>query len=399
MTDKAGDISLLIKKHIHNKLSEDEWSRLKTWRNESLENEKVFNELINEESLLQALKEIYQFEEDRVRDQGGNVVDMHTEKTNWLKNTIAAALIVGLICMVWMFAVSDRKDKKVIVDTRPEQAIQDFAPGGNKAILTLDNGKTIILDNQQNGIIAEQGQAIINKKQDGELVYSNERNLNKDNDVVKYNIVTTPRGGQYQLALPDGSKVWLNAASSLKFPVRFSGAKRVVQLSGEGYFEVAHSTVFGNRVPFEVQVDNGMKVEVMGTHFNVMAYEEEKESKTTLIEGKVKVIMGGAVYLQPGQQALLSDAAGNLRVKRDANVEEAIAWKNGRFKFERTELSAVMRNLARWYNVEFEIDKKVPKKFFTGELSRQLKASEALSIVEFAGIHTKIEGKKIIVMP
>jgi transmembrane sensor len=251
----------------------------------------------------------------------------------------------------------------------------------------------------QNGISAEQGQATINKKQDGELVYSNERNLNKDNDVVKYNIITTPRGGQYQLTIPDGSKVWLNAASSLKFPVRFSGVKRVVQLSGEGYFEVAHVTAGGERVPFEVQVDNGMTVEVIGTHFNVMAYTEEKETKTTLIAGKVKVIKGAAVHLEPGQQALLSDAADNLRVKRDANVEEAIAWKNGRFKFDRTELGAVMRNLARWYNVEFEIDKNVPKKFFTGELSRQLKASEALSIVEFAGIHTKIEGKKIIVMP
>lgn len=414
MTDRASDISILIRKHIQKDLSEDERIRLTSWRNESFENEKVFNELIDEESVQQALREMYQFEQEQGESQSANVVDLYNTKNSWLKYSVAAAVIIGLISMVWVFAVRDRKGKEVVVaDTKTKQTIQDIAPGGNKAILTLEDGSTIVLEDKGNGVIAAQGQMTVNKTQDGELVYKADhagKTKSEADGPVKYNTISTPRGGQYQLTLPDGSKVWLNAASSLKFPVRFTEGKRVVQLSGEGYFEVAHITAAEKRVPFEVQVDNGMTVEVLGTHFNIMAYSEEKETKTTLLHGKVKVISGagiqqsggnmpGAVYLQPGQQALLSDAADNLRVKKDANIEEAIAWKNGKFKFERADLSAVMRNLARWYNVEFEIDKSVPEKFFTGEIPRQLKASEALSIIEFAGIHCKIDGKKIKVMP
>lgn len=398
-------IGLLISKYLCDTLEENEQQDLEHWLNRHPANRQKFEELTNPNHLSKKMRDwnaisadeeaVWQRIEERVMPfakQRGLV-----RRMNLLK--MAAAAVVLIFVSAAIYFISNRKVKKAPVAIVPVEKIQDLDPGGNKAVLTLEDGSTIVLDNKGNGVIAEQGHTIINKKQDGELVYSPERSLKSKEVAVTYNTVTTPRGGQYQLTLPDGTKAWLNAASSLKFPVRFSGSRRVVELSGEGYFEVAHVTAGGERVPFEVQVENGMNIEVLGTHFNVMAYNEENETKTTLLEGKVKVIKGAAVYLSPGQQALLSNAAGNLRVKKDANIEEAIAWKNGKFKFEHTGLSAVMRNLARWYNVEFEIDKNVPEKFFTGEISRQLKASEALSIIEFAGIHWKIEGKKIKVLP
>lgn len=417
MTDRVGDIAMLIKKHIQGELTENEKDQLTNWINESEGNQKVFEELTNESTLQQAMKDLYEFKQARDNSQSASVVSLGSRKTNRVKYMAAAAVLLAVVCMVWLYT-SNRPEKQVAV-TKPESksTIQDIAPGGNRAVLTLADGSTIILDNAHNGLIAEQGKTAINKKQDGELVYniSSVQRGGANSPLTThhsptYNIVSTPRGGQYQLTLPDGSKVWLNAASSLKFPVSFRGAARTVQLTGEAYFEVAHVTMPGNndRMPFEVEVSNGMKVQVLGTHFNIMAYAEEKETKTTLLQGKVKVVNGEwsmvngqkqAVVLQPGEQAQLAGTGGKLQVQKDANVEEAVAWKNGLFKFEHTDLKTVMRQLARWYDVQVEYAPEVPEKYFTGEISRKLNASEVLSVIEFAGVHCKIEGKKIKVLP
>jgi ferric-dicitrate binding protein FerR (iron transport regulator) len=413
MTDRAGDIATLIKKHIHNELTDNEKDQLTGWISESEENQKVFDELTNERTLQQAMKDLYEFKQARDNGEQAPVVSLNSGKTNWIKYTVAAATIIAVVGMVWLFTSSKNKGKQIVVaDTATTNTIQDIAPGGNKAVLTLADGKTIILDSAHNGLIAEQGNTAISKKQDGELAYDvPDRPLPKPAPLA-YNTVSTPRGGQYQLTLPDGSKVWLNAASSLKFPVSFIGNERTVQLSGEAYFEVAHATMPGSaeRMPFIVEVNNGMKVQVLGTWFNIMAYEEEKETKTTLLQGKVKVIReagpqgpGGsdpaAVYLQPGQQALLANTGASLRVLKEANVAEAVAWKNGLFKFEHTDLKTVMRQLARWYDVQIEYAQGVPEKYFSGDIPRKLNASEALSVIEFTGVHCKIEGKKIKVLP
>lgn len=416
MTDRTGDIAMLIKKHIQDELTDNEKDQLADWISESEENQKVFEELTNESTLQQAMKDLYEFKQARNNSQSASVVSLDSSKTNWVKYMVAAAVFLAVVCMVWLYT-SNRPGKQVAV-TKPEtkKAIQDIAPGGNKAVLTLADGSTIILDNLQNGLIADQGTTAINKKQDGELVYNSSVQRGGANSPLTthhspaYNTVTTPRGGQYQLTLPDGSKVWLNAASSLKFPVSFTGASRTVQLTGEAYFEVAHVTMPGSaeRMPFEVEVNNGMKVQVLGTHFNIMAYLEEKETKTTLLQGKVKVVNGEwskvngqnqTVVLQPGEQAQLAGTGGNLRVQKEANVAEAVAWKNGLFKFEHTDLKTVMRQLARWYDVQVEYAPGIPEKYFTGEISRKLNASEVLSVIEFAGVHCKIEGKKIKVLP
>jgi transmembrane sensor len=401
MTDIAGDIAVLIMKHVKDQLTEEERGRLMGWISESEDNAQVFNELTQEDSLQKAVKELYVFRQTNDEGQATSVVDLYSTRTNWLKYISVAVIFIAVVCMVWLYMVKNSGEKQVAVtNTATKKTIQDIAPGGNKAVLTLADGSTIVLDNKDNGVIAEQDKTTINKKEDGQLEYKAPV-LTPAERTIRYNTITTPRGGQYQLTLPDGSKVWLNAASSLKFPVNFSGKERMVQLTGEAYFEVALVTIPGSgaRMPFEVQMNNGVKVQVLSTHFNIMAYEDEKESKTTLLQGKVKVENGQqqTVVLQPGEQSLLTQSG--LRVKKDADVAEAVAWKDGKFKFVHSDLKAVMRNIARWYDVQIEYDTNVPEKYFTGEISRKLNASEALTIIEFAGVHCKIEGRKIKVLP
>jgi ferric-dicitrate binding protein FerR (iron transport regulator) len=404
MTDRAGDIVMLLKKHIANELTEVEKNQLKGWINESEENQKVFDEMTHEDSLQKAMRDYFEFKDAHDDKQDSPVVDLYSSNrgSGWLKIAAAAVIVLVLGISYYVYTIKRTDQTAVVTNAGIKKTPQDIAPGGNKAVLTLADGSTIILDSAKDGVIAEQDKTIVRKKQNGELEYNSQHTTNSS---LTWNIVTTPRGGQYQLTLPDGSKVWLNAASSIKFPVSFTGATRTVQLTGEAYFEVAHVSLPGSkeRMPFEVQVNNGMKVQVLGTHFNIMAYEEEKEAKTTLIQGKVKVIKEASnsattsVLLQPGQQAQLSNS--DLRVQKDADVAEAVAWKEGKFKFVHTDLKAVMRNLARWYDVQIEYAPNVPDKFFTGEISRRLNASEVLSVIEFAGVHCKIEGKKIKVLP
>ncbi|OQP59680.1 hypothetical protein A3860_36535 [Niastella vici] len=393
MTDREDDIAKLIKRHNQGELTDNERNTLIDWVNESDENRRVFNELTSENGVQLAVREMYAFKRQHHTNEPA-VVELYQGKTYWFKYILAAAAIIAVVSMVWMFAINSRKNNPVAVTkTVTKKTFQDLAPGGNKAVLTLADGSTIVLDNKSNGVIAEEGKTTINKKEDGQLEYK-AQGLAATEGAARYNTISTPRGGQYQLTLPDGSKVWLNAASSLKFPVEFSGKERVVQLTGEAYFEVVHKDL-----PFQVVVNNAMKVQVLGTHFNIMAYEEEAAVKTTLLQGKVRVEneQQQAVTLQPGEQSLLT--SGGLKVKTDPDVAEAVAWKDGKFKFVHADLKAVMRNLARWYDVQIEYDKNVPEKSFSGEISRRLNASEVLSVIEFAGVHFKIEGKKIMVLP
>jgi transmembrane sensor len=399
MTDKAGDIAMLLKKHIHNELTDDERRTLNNWIEESNENRQVFNEMTNQDSLRDAMQEFYAFTRDHVQEPPAAVVDMHPGKTNWIKYLLAAAAVIVTVSLVWLFAINRTGRQVSFTDTATEKMTPDILPGGNKAVLTLADGSTIKLDDARNGVIAEQGKTVINKK-NGELVY-NEGKVKVPDNTIAWNTVTTPRGGQYQLSLPDGSKVWLNAASSLRFPVSFSGEKRIVELEGEAYFEVAPSSGKNGKRPFIVEV-NGMEVEVLGTHFNIMAYTDEPDTKTTLIEGSVKVSNGSSMaMLKPGQQALMKTGttATGIRINKEADITEAIAWKDGNFQFNNADLQTVMRPIARWYDVNVSYEGQLPEKRFTGRMSRNMKASEVLSGIEFIGAHFKIEGKKIVVLP
>jgi transmembrane sensor len=283
----------------------------------------------------------------------------------------------------------------------------DFAPGGERAVLTLADGSTVFLDSASQGRIASQGNATIMKNGDGELAYQVSKN---DKTIAGMNTISTPAGGQYSIKLPDGSQVWLNAKSSITFPTAFFDNERRVKVQGEVYFEIKKD----KGRPFVVDVDGRQQVIVTGTHFNVNAYADEPEIRTTLLEGAVRVARAnsGNLQLVPGEQASFRSGGppggppgGNFR-KATVDVTEAVAWKNGLFQFRETSLTTIMRDIGRWYNVEVTYPEGVPQKRFSGKLHRNSKASEILEILKFAGVNFRIEGSdsagysgRIVVLP
>ncbi|SDG24611.1 FecR family protein [Chitinophaga filiformis] len=261
-------------------------------------------------------------------------------------------------------------------------------PGSNKATLILEDGTTVSLDSTGNQTI-RQGNTIV-QRNNGQLLYSGQPATAK----LSYNILATPKGGQYQVVLPDGTKVWLNAASRLKYPVAFTGSERLVELEGEAYFE----TVKDAHKPFKVKAGE-FEVQVLGTSFDVMAYKDEKNTHTTLISGAVKVASEKeSRLLQPGQQAVVNTNAG-IGVNT-VNTDEVIAWKNGYFSFRDADIAAVMRQLERWYDVTVSYPSGIPKGTFSGEMGRGLTLSEALKILEQTNVNFKIEeGRHIVILP
>ncbi len=264
-------------------------------------------------------------------------------------------------------------------------------PGGNKAVLTLSDGSHIELDEMANGEIAKESGVKITKTADGRLLYTVREGLAHVKPA--FNTISTPKGGQYQIALPDGTMVWLNAASSLKFPSSFTGNDRLVSLTGEAYFEVAKD----KKKPFKVQTEQ-QEVEVLGTHFNINAYDDEGVVKTTLIEGSVKVKLPSnkSALLKPGEQSLVSN---DIKVNQvDAN--SAIDWKQGLFWFNDESIYSIMRQFSRWYNIEVEYRGDVRNVRFGGQVSRMKNLAQVLRIMELTkSIQFRVEGNKIIVMP
>jgi transmembrane sensor len=306
-----------------------------------------------------------------------------------IRKIAVAASIVGLIITGFFLIGHDSSKQIVKTDTKERRFRNDVAPGGYKATLTLADGSVILLDDANNGTLTQQGDAKVIKL-DGKVLYDLVANTKQ----VVYNTISTPRGGQYQLALPDGSMVWLNATSSVRFPTAFTGNDRRVEITGEAYFEVAKDPAR----PFIVSVNNA-EVQVLGTHFNINAYNDEEEVKTTLLEGSVKFVNGaGNIILRPGQQSQLSKD-GIIKLENSVNVEEVIAWKNGRFNFENAGIEMIMRQLSRWYDVEIEYNGKTDD-LFIAEMPRDIKLSDALKALELTGrVRFEIDGKKIIVMP
>jgi transmembrane sensor len=270
------------------------------------------------------------------------------------------------------------------------QAMADLSPGTDRAVLRLSDGTLIALDSAHKGDIAQQGNTHILKPDNGHIVYTpNTLGM----ATIQYNTVLTPRGGQYQVTLPDGSHVWLNAASSLRFPTAFTTGQRIVQLTGEGYFEIAKR----KEAPFLVQVGN-TQVQVLGTHFDIMAYPEDHILKTTLLEGGIKITNGAQAHvLSPGQQVQLQ-TDGSLKVVTDPSADRAISWVAGDLQFSRDSLTTIMNQIARWYDVDIEYEGH-PTQTFTGIVSRQNNASEVMKYLEESGgVHFRIDGKKIIIL-
>jgi transmembrane sensor len=307
----------------------------------------------------------------------------------WVKLGAAAAFLIFVGFGAYVFMSQKKQAGSNIAKTQPAH---DVMPGGNRAVLTLANGKTIYLDNAKNGVLAKEGNAHINKTRDGQLVYRADQNSSAS-QTSEINTIATPRGGQYQLVLNDGTKVWLNSASSLSFPAVFTGKTREVEITGEAYFEVAKNAA----KPFKVKT-NHVVVEVLGTHFNIMAYNDEAVMKTTLLEGSVKISnRQNTNFLKPGQRASLNQN-GEISVVDDPDADDAIAWKDGLFQFRDAGIEAIMRQAARWYNVDVSYEGKVPVREFTGRISRNVKASELLGMLKYAGVNFKIEDKHITIM-
>jgi transmembrane sensor len=309
------------------------------------------------------------------------------KKSVWLRVAAAAAVLVFLSTGLYFMFNGANRGNAVVYKT-------DIKPGNNKAILTLASGKTIALTDVKNGELANDGNAIISKAANGDVVYHIYDTANVK--ALTYNTMTTPRSGQYHLVLADGTNVWLNAGSSITYPTVFPGNERKVEITGEAYFEVAHNAA----KPFRV-VTRGQAVEVLGTHFNVNAYADEPVIKTTLLEGSVKVTQNENIaMLIPGQQAQVKRGMGNaaIQIIEHADTDEAIAWKNGLFQFNKASIESIMRQASRWYNVEVSYsDNKRPVKTFTGSISRNTNLSQLLEILSYTGSRFEIDGKKIIV--
>jgi hypothetical protein len=312
----------------------------------------------------------------------------------WYQLGIAASILILITTGLFFYSNRTADDKIAAKVVETKDSI--ITPGDDKAILTLSDGTKIILEDAKNGILANQAGVSIQKTSDGELLYSFSNSANtvapETKENIIYNKIETPVGGKYQVNLPDGSKVWLNSSSSLRFPALFNGNTREVELSGEAYFDVSKN----KSKPFKV-ITKDQIVEVLGTQFNINSYSDEGPIKTTLIEGSVKIIYKDkVVLLSPGQQFQPKESVAAVV---EADTEEVVAWKDGYFIFKNEDIKSIMRKVSRWYNVEVSYSGNIPEVGFGGNISRSKDISEVLDVLQLTNaIHFKVEGRRITVM-
>ncbi|WP_448104339.1 FecR family protein [Pedobacter panaciterrae] len=383
-------IADLISGYLLNELNDSELQELEQWINTSAEHREIFESVLDESSLEHQGRVYTSVDVDlalvKAKQQLKFVNSPETNTDNRIKllwRRIAAVAAIFLICAIGVYYFNKAG---VSTDLAKQSEIN---PGSNKATLTLANGKKIVLSDAVKGKLANEAGVVITKAADGMLVYEIKAQNEQDN--LQINTLSTANGEQYQVRLPDGTRVWLNAATSLKYPSSFSGTKeRRVELSGEAYFEVTKDKAH----PFIV-VTKQQSVEVLGTHFNVNSYADEEITKTTLLEGAVKI--NGSVLLSPGEEAL-QPKSGALAIHK-VDTENAVAWKNGLFIFENETLNAAMNKIARWYDVEVRYqDTNLQLLTVGGSISRFDKVTEVLSLFEKAGnIQFAIKGRTIII--
>ena len=274
----------------------------------------------------------------------------------------------------------------------PATPVANIQPGQRGALLTLSDGKVVNLDSLHNGQVAIQGSATVNIRED-QLVYGSDQSTGE----VLYNTLSTPKGRQYSLVLPDGTRVWLNAATSITYPTVFSGNERRLKVSGEAYFEVAADA----HKPFYVEVLHAGAIQVLGTSFAVNAYGDNGRYATTLFDGKVRVDAAGReMVLMPGQQALIrgeSNGVQEMTLETQPDLEQALAWKNGIFNFRHANLNSVLQQLGRWYDVEIIYEGEPPYRVFGGEITMDLQLEQALRILQDMNVEHRIEGRKLII--
>ncbi|HVY75196.1 MAG TPA: FecR domain-containing protein [Puia sp.] len=385
---KAERIAYLIAGYINKSLTSDEQDELDNWVAESDHNILLFEELIDEKNLAAMVARLSTLDKE-------GAAEMAIEKIRAVRRVrsirilaIAASFLV-IVAGAYFFQTKTVNPKSQV----HEALVSDVPPGGNHAILKLSSGNIIQLDTIAVGKLNAAQLGSVVKIDSGLLSYSGEPQIKLD-DASIWNQLIVPRGGQYQVILPDNTHVWLNTSSSLKYPVSFSGKSRAVELTGEAYFQVAKDPVR----PFIVTVNNG-SVEVLGTHFNVNGYLDNNQTNTTLLAGSVKVHTGlSQTMLNPGQQVGW-DISGKLYPKIEVDTEAVTAWQRGLFSFEKGDIEEIMLQVARWYDVEIVYHGKIHE-HFTANIERNVPVSQLLRLLEnTGGVHFQVDGKKIIVNP
>lgn len=389
---KAERIAALIAAHLKGTITGEEADELDNWITESDENLELFENLTDEDNIEHAMQQYLQAEKKK-----GSAFDelrgtIQQGKRNrrllpWPLVVAASVLIVAGGIYLLSYNNPHTSNEKPVA-YKAEQG--DVQAGSDKAVLTLSDGRTVILDSSRPGVIANDGAVSIQQSQSGLIVYSG------TGAAMVYNTVSTPRAGQYRMVLGDGTKVWMNAESVLRFPADMNASPREVELNGEAYFEVASNPAKPFRVRLLVDGAEKATVEVLGTHFNANAYGGEEAVSTTLLEGSVKVEKGTASsVLLPGQQAIIGN---NIQVRR-VEAAEAVAWKEGKFLFRDATIQAIADQIKRWYDVEVETAGPVSQ-YFNMEISRQVPLSKLLAGLEKTGqVRFTLTGRKLLIRP
>ncbi|MET3876716.1 FecR domain-containing protein [Chitinophaga sp. OAE865] len=399
MTENNHYIAGLIGKYLENSLNAEEESALTEWINASEDNRRLFAELNDPQQLVASLQQFYAYDTNRISRriseqvpafEGPVMTPVH--RVHFIRRWGWAAA-VALLLAGSAYLLVNKKDMPAPVATKAVE----ITPGTQGAILTLADGRQVVLDSMASGVVAHQGGTSV-VLSDGKLQYDPSGEAAGG---IQYNKMTTPKGRQFEVTLPDGTKVWLNAASSIRYPTAFTGNERKVEVYGEACFEVARDA----GKPFLVNVNNKASIEVLGTLFNVNAYENEKTINTTLLNGSIKVATHPAsIVLKPGQQAQISTASGtnkpvgNIEIINHPDMEKTMAWKNGLFNFEGAGIEEVMRQLERWYNIDVVYENGIPDIQFIGEMSRQISLSDLLEILRRTEVDFRVEGRKLIVL-
>lgn len=385
---EQAEINTLVEKYINGTASPAEEKRLLEWYR-SADHRVVEVPVDNEDEPEQLRTRMLSNLQSHIAgtDIHGTVIKTK-RKNSWLR-AAAAIFISGVAGYLLWQPGSENKTANI---TTGKQIINDLPAGGNRAVLTLADGSVIVLDSAANGTVAQQGNTQIIKSDSGQLVYT--INSYEAISVPQFNTILTPRGGQYKVVLPDGSVAWLNAASSLRFPTAFTGKERLVELTGEGYFEVKKDA----SKTFIVSLNENTNVKVLGTTFNINAYGDEPFINTTLLQGKVSISSGNnQAVLKPGQAAEIATGKTQITIAANADTEAAIAWKEGFFKLTMADLQTVMRQVARWYDVEIVYKDDMPVGHIVGTVSRNMSLSNVLKLLEVSGVHCSLNGRVLTV--
>lgn len=371
---QTAELNILIGKYLDETIQADERQRLS-----AMLADPSCVPLLEEMMTEQLAEKIYTLEPDQeIRQSIDQYLDRHTKpvrRTLSFRYAAAILLLIGAATLAVVFFGNNKKQPTAIQTA-------DIAPGGNKAMLTLADGTVISLDSAGNGMLAQQGNAQVVKLANGQILYRMQSGSAKE---MMINKISTPRGGQYQVTLPDGSKVWLNAASTLTYPAVFTGKERKVKVSGEAYFEIVQDAA----KPFMVDIDGKSSVQVLGTQFNVNSYADDGHIRTTLLEGSIRA---DNLLLKPGQQAVTGKG-----LEEQVNINQVIAWKQGIFNFQDQDLTTVMKQIERWYDVDVQYEGAVPDIRFKGKMDRGVSLSGVLRFLDEFDIHTKLDGRTLTI--